>query len=155
MTQALQDRFFTHYRFPRSILSNQSHNFENCFIKELCDLGGIHKICTTPYHLQGNGQCKQFNSTLISMIGTLQLEDKSHWRDFFPTLVHAFNCTKSNAVEFSPYHLIVWMEAEARPQPPVWVTNWETVSQSPTWLCKLTGGQTALGLQFGLEMQEW
>ena len=40
------------------------------------------------------------------MIGTLQDQDKSHWRDFVPTLVHAYNCTKNIATEFSPYYLM-------------------------------------------------
>ena len=40
------------------------------------------------------------------MIGTLQDEDKCHWRDFIPILVHAYNCMKSNATEFSPYYLV-------------------------------------------------
>ena len=103
---ALWNRFFTNYRFPTSILSNQNHHFKSSLIKELCDLGGICKVCTTLYHLQGNGQCKQFNSTLINMIGSLQEEDKSHWRDFVPTLAHDFNCTESNATGFSPYYLM-------------------------------------------------
>ena len=89
-------------------------------IKELCNLGGIHKICTTPYHLQGDGQCKWFNSTLISMIGTL-----SHWRDFNPTLVHAYYCMKSNATEFSPHYLMFG------------------------WKLRL-----GLNIQFGLQMEE-
>ena len=40
------------------------------------------------------------------MTGTLQDEDKAHWWDFVPNLVHAYNCTKSNAMEFSPYYLM-------------------------------------------------
>ena len=39
------------------------------------------------------------------MIGMLQDKDKTHGWDFVPTLVHAYNCTKSNVMEFSPYKL--------------------------------------------------
>ena len=112
MTWTLWYEFFTHYRFHPSMLSDQGHTFESSLIKELCDLGCIHKIHIPPYHLQGNGQCTWFNFTLISMIGTLQGEDKSHWRDVVPTLVHAYNCTKSNAMELL---LNVWAETKARP----------------------------------------
>ena len=69
MGQGLWDGFFTHYGFPAIILSEEGHNFERSPLKELCDLGDIHKIHTTPYHPPGNGQCEWFNFTLISMIG--------------------------------------------------------------------------------------
>ena len=36
----------------------------------------------------------------------LQDEGKAHCSDFVPTLVHAYNCTKSNVMEFSPYYLM-------------------------------------------------
>ena len=36
----------------------------------------------------------------------LQDEDKVHQEDFVPTLVLACNCTKTNAMEFSPYYLM-------------------------------------------------
>ena len=60
----------------------------------------------TSYHPHGNGQCEQFNSTLITMIRMLQDEDRSHWQDVVPTLVHVYNCTKSNTMEFSSYYLM-------------------------------------------------
>ena len=52
MAWALWNGFFTHYGSPASIPSDLSHNFESTLIKELCDLSDIHKIQTTPYHLQ-------------------------------------------------------------------------------------------------------
>ena len=39
------------------------------------------------------------------MIGTLPEKPKSTWREQVPMLVHAYNCTKSNATDFSPYYL--------------------------------------------------
>ena len=40
------------------------------------------------------------------MIGTRSEKDKSHWRDFVPTFVHAYNCTISNGMDFSPYYFM-------------------------------------------------
>ena len=39
MAWAMWYRFFIHYTFPTSILSDQGCNFESNLIKELCDLG--------------------------------------------------------------------------------------------------------------------
>ena len=42
----------------------------------------------------------------MSMIGTLQDENKTHCWDFVPILVHAYNCTQRNVMEFSPYYVM-------------------------------------------------
>ena len=59
---------------------------------------------TTPYRLQCNGHCECFNSTLISVIGTLPIEAKIKWQEQLPTLVHAYNCRHLNATGFSPFY---------------------------------------------------
>ena len=59
-------------------------------------------LLTSPYHLQTNGKCEWFNHTLINMLGTLPPNKKSSRRDIVPTLVHAYNCTRSAAMGFSP-----------------------------------------------------
>ena len=104
--RALWDGLFTHHGFPASILSDQGHNLKSSLIKELCDLAGMDKIHTTSLPSTGNGQCEWFNPTIINMIGMLQDKDKTHWWDFVPTLVHAYNYTKSSATKFSPYYLM-------------------------------------------------
>ena len=67
---------------------------------------GVQKIWTNLYHLQTNGQCERFNSTLINMLGTLPKEKKSEWKNHIGTLVHAYNCTQNSATWFSPYYLM-------------------------------------------------
>ena len=59
---------------------------------DLCELIGVQKIQTCPYHLQTNGQCERFKSTLINMLGTLPRE-KSEWKSHIGTLVDTYNCT--------------------------------------------------------------
>ncbi|KAJ8007768.1 hypothetical protein DPEC_G00097630 [Dallia pectoralis] len=85
--------------------SDQGRDFESHTIKELCSLIGAEKVRTTPYHPQGN-PVERFNRTLISMLGTLDEEDKHHWRDFVRPVVHAYNCTRNDATGYSPYELM-------------------------------------------------
>ena len=40
------------------------------------------------------------------MIGTLPTETKINWQEQIPTLVHAYNCSPSNATGFSPFYLM-------------------------------------------------
>ena len=72
----------------------------------ICELSIIKKLCTGPYRPQMNGQCEQFNSTLISIIGMFPNEAKFYWQEDVSTLVHVYNCTHSNATWFSPYFLM-------------------------------------------------
>ena len=69
--KALWDNFIIHYRLPGKILSDQGRNFERKFIANLCRLMGTKKLSSCPYHPQISDQCERFNSTLISMLGTL------------------------------------------------------------------------------------
>lgn len=50
----------------------------------------------------GNGQCERFNLTLISMLGTLNPDEKQDWK----SIVQAYNCTKQDSTSFSPYYLM-------------------------------------------------
>ena len=78
---------------PNKILSDQGQNFESQLVADLCILMGMQKIWASPYHLQTNSQCERFNSTLISMLGTLLPEKKLEWKDHIGMLVHTYNCT--------------------------------------------------------------
>ena len=51
---------------------------------------GIEKSRTTPYHASGNGMTERFNITLISMLGTLDTEQKKDWKQYVAPLVHAY-----------------------------------------------------------------
>ena len=92
--------------FLKKISVTKGCNFESKVIAELCKLSKIKNVQTTPYRPQCNGQCECFNSTLISMIGTLPAEAKIRWQEHSPTLVHAYNSSHSNATGFSPFYLM-------------------------------------------------
>jgi hypothetical protein len=104
--KCLWDNYFSYYGFPDKILSDQGANFESELIQHLCNLAGVKKLRTTPYHPQTNGQCERFNRTLIDMIGTLEGEPKKDWKACIKHLTHAYNCTRNSATGFSPYFLL-------------------------------------------------
>ncbi len=105
VAKCLWDHFISHYGFPEKLHSDQGPDFESRTIRELCEVAGIRKTRTTPYHPKGN-PVERFNRTLLQMLGTLNNKDKSQWRDFVKPLVHAYNCTKHEVTGFAPYELM-------------------------------------------------
>ena len=104
--KVLFENFVVHYGFPARIHSDQGANFESTLIKELCNLAGVEKSRTTPYHPMGNGMVERFNQTLLKMLGTLEEKQKADWKAHVPCLVHAYNATRHESTGFSPYFLM-------------------------------------------------
>ena len=102
----LWEGFLVHYGWPEKILTDQGCSFESALIKELCNVALVQKLRMTPYRPQLNGNCKCFNATLISMLGTLPPEAKKNWSGYVSTLTHAYNCTMSQVVGYSPFYLM-------------------------------------------------
>lgn len=102
----LYNHFILHYGFPRRLHSDQGRNFEGQVIKELCEMAGIQKSRTTPYHAMGNGMVERFNRTLLSMLGTLSLDEKKDWKSHVSPLVHAYNSTRHESTSRSPFFLM-------------------------------------------------
>lgn len=107
---AIFNHFVVHYGLPQRLHSDQGANFCSKIITELCKITGISKSRTTPYHPMGNGITERFNRTLISMLGTLDPEQKHNWRNYIYPLVHAYNCTAHDSTGFSPYYLMFGRE---------------------------------------------
>nr|XP_055049769.1 uncharacterized protein LOC129435994 [Misgurnus anguillicaudatus] len=105
VARCLWDNFFVHYGFPERLHSDQGPDFESRLIKELCDIAGVRKVRTTPYHPSGN-PVERFNRTLLQMLGTLENKKKSCWKDFVRPMVHAYNCTRSDVTGYTPYELM-------------------------------------------------
>lgn len=102
----LYENYIVHYGFPARLHSDQGRNFTSSTIKHLCQLAGVEKSRTTPYHPMGNGQCERFNSTLLGMLGTLDRSQKVDWKAHVPTLVHAYNCSRHESTGYSPYFIM-------------------------------------------------
>ena len=104
--KVLFENFFLHYGFPAILHSDKGANFESKVIRKLCEITGMKKSRTTPYHPMGNGMVERFNKTLLNMLGTLSEQQKSDWKAHVPTLTNAYNATEHESTGFSPFFLM-------------------------------------------------
>ena len=81
--EMLRNGYFGLFGAPAYLVSDQGKAFTGHLISNLCELYGVQKLRTSPYHAQTNGQVERMNQTIIRMIGKLDylVHCISHARD--------------------------------------------------------------------------
>ena len=87
-------------------MSDQASEFTGQVISELCDLLGITKIRTSPYHLQTNGAIERIHQTLRRMIAKMDPEERAKWPSHLGPILIAYNATRSLITGYLPYFLM-------------------------------------------------
>ena len=106
IAETLRNGYFGLFGVPAYLISDQGKAFTGHIITHLCDLYGVKKLRTSPYHAQTNGQVERMNQTIIRMIGKLEEDKKACWSKHLPKLLLAYNATHSAVTRYSPYYLL-------------------------------------------------
>ncbi len=149
--------FSLKFGFPEKIHHDMGREFENHLMDQLQKVSGVRGSHTTPYHPMGNGQVERFNRTLLSMLRTLSDPKKADWKNSLSKVVHAYNCTRSEATGFSPYYLLFGrsprlpidlmfnLQANEKQQSYAdYVANWRTRMQEAYEIASKTAEKEAL-----------
>ena len=105
-TETLRNGYFGLFSAPAYLVSDQGKALTGHVITHLCELYGVQKLRTSPYHAQTNGQVECMNQTIIHMIGKLEEDRKACWSKHLPELLLAYNATCSTVTGYSPYYLL-------------------------------------------------
>ena len=104
--ETLKIGYFGLFGAPAYLVSDQRKAFMGHVITHLCELYGVQKLRTLPYHVQTNGQVERMNQMIICMIGKLEEDKKACWSKHLPELLMAYNATCSAVTGYSPYYLL-------------------------------------------------
>ena len=85
---------------------DQAAEFTGQVISELCDLLGVTKIRTLPYHPQANGAVERVHQTLRRMIAKMDPDKRAQWPWHLGPILIAYNATRSLITGYSPYFLM-------------------------------------------------
>ena len=104
--ETLRIGYFGLFGAPAYLVSDQGKAFTGHVITHLCELYGVQKLRTSPYHAQTNGQVEHMNQMIIRMIRKLEEDRKACWSEHLPELLMAYNATHSAVTGYSPYYLL-------------------------------------------------
>ena len=104
--KTLRSGYFGLFGTPAYLISDQGKAFTGHLITNLCELYGVQKLRTLPYHTQTNGQVERMNQTIIHMVGKLEQDKKACWSEHVPEMLAAYNGTCSVVTGYSPYFLL-------------------------------------------------
>ena len=106
VAETLRNGYFGLVGAPAYLFSDQEKAFTDHVITHLCELYGMQKLRTLPYHAQTNGQIERMNQMIICMISKLEEDRKACWSEHLPELLLAYNTTRSTVTGYSPYYML-------------------------------------------------
>ncbi|PIK60525.1 Retrovirus-related Pol polyprotein from transposon [Apostichopus japonicus] len=102
--------FVSRFGVPKQIHTDQGRNFESNLFKELCQLLGVDKTRTTPYHPQSDGMVERFNRTLEEMLAKVVDSDQKNWDKCIPLVMMAYRSSIHESTGHSPAEMMLGRE---------------------------------------------
>ena len=103
---------FCRFSPPEQLHSDQGRQFESKLLHEVCNLLGIRKTKTTPYHPQCDGLVERFKRTLLDMLATTTHENPFDWENQLRKVCMAYNTSVHSSTGFTPFYLMFGRQAK-------------------------------------------
>ncbi|KAM9999378.1 hypothetical protein ACTFIZ_002933 [Dictyostelium cf. discoideum] len=107
VAQLLLYEIYTRYGAPKKLVSDRGKNFLSNVVSGINKLFGVHKLTTTAYHPQCDGQTENFNNTLINMLKAfIGNELYGNWGELLRCVLYSYRITPHVSTGFSPFFLL-------------------------------------------------
>ena len=106
IARCLVNEVICRFGVPNSLHTDQGKNFESALVKEICEMLGIKKTRTTPYHPQSDGLVERFNRTLLNMLSIAVMDDEHGWDLHLPTILLAYRTSIHEITSATPFELM-------------------------------------------------
>ena len=110
VARIIVEELVTRFGVPAAIHSDQGPQFESVLFKEMCQLLGIHKTHTTPYHPQSDGMVERFNRTLTAMLSGFVNEHHNDWDEQLQYVMMAYRSSMHETTGMTPNALMLGRE---------------------------------------------
>ena len=110
IAETLVKEYICRYGVPQYLHTDQGRNFESKLMKEVCELLGIKKTRTSPYHPQSDGMVERFNRTLEAMLSKYVSDNQRDWDVHLPLVMMAYRSSVHEATTFTPYFMMLGRE---------------------------------------------
>ena len=85
------------FGIPRALVSDNGKQFDNAKFRDFCAELGIKNYCSSPAHLQSNGQAEVIIRTLKAALKTKLENLKGKWVEYLPEVLWAYRTTRKSA----------------------------------------------------------
>ena len=96
---------FSRTSIPEVILSDQGSQFCGKVVKQLCEMLGIEKIRTSPYHPESNGTVERMHGTFKAILGKC-ISDKVDWVSQISFVLFVLRQMPHSDSGFNPFDLV-------------------------------------------------
>ena len=96
------EEYFCRYGIPGELHSDQGRSFECTLLREICNLMGVKKTRTTPFHPQSDGLIERFNRTLADMLAKVVDLTQVDWDEKLPYALLAYRSSVNSSTGYSP-----------------------------------------------------
>ena len=109
----LYSEIICRYGAPAKLVSDRGTHFVNSLIQSLCDIFGVKRQLSSPYHPCSNAVCERFNSFLNKSLRSYVNDTQSDWPGLIPGILMAYRLTPAmRSTEFSPFFLLFNQEMQ-------------------------------------------